>query len=117
MLPIEFQLRMKEMLQDEYEEFQKCFEEEKHQGLRLNPLKVDRDVFLSKTEFNLKKIPWASYGFYYEDADTPGKHPFHEAGAYYIQEPSAMAPVEYLGVRPGDKILDLCAAPGRLSEN
>lgn len=60
----------------------------------------------------LSRVPWAEDGYYYEAPDQPGKHPFHEAGVYYIQEPSAMAPVGLLDVRPGERILDLCAAPG-----
>ena len=50
--------------------------------------------------------------FDYEKEDQPGKHPYHEAGVYYIQEPSAMAPAAYLDAQPGEKVLDLCAAPG-----
>lgn len=61
---------------------------------------------------HLTRVPWASEGYYYERQDQPGRHPFHEAGVYYIQEPSAMAPVELLDVRPGERVLDLCAAPG-----
>nr|WP_296465788.1 RsmF rRNA methyltransferase first C-terminal domain-containing protein [uncultured Acetatifactor sp.] len=60
----------------------------------------------------LSRVPWAEDGYYYEAPDQPGKHPFHEAGVYYIQEPSAMAPAGLLDVRPGERILDLCAAPG-----
>lgn len=60
----------------------------------------------------LTKVPWAENGYYYEAEDQPGRHPFHGAGVYYIQEPSAMAPAELLGVRPGERVLDLCAAPG-----
>lgn len=59
-----------------------------------------------------QKIAWVDNGFYYESVVRPGKHPFHEIGAYYIQEASAMAPVSFLNVKPGDKVLDLCAAPG-----
>ena len=51
-------------------------------------------------------------GFYYDKADKPAKHPYYYAGLYYIQEPSAMAPAAYLEAQPGEKILDLCAAPG-----
>ncbi len=61
---------------------------------------------------HLTKVPWAADGYYYERDDQPGRHPFHEAGVYYIQEPSAMAPVELLDIRPGERVLDLCAAPG-----
>lgn len=61
---------------------------------------------------HLSRVPWAENGYYYEASDQPGKHPYHEAGVYYIQEPSAMAPAELLEVQPGERVLDLCAAPG-----
>ena len=48
-------------------------------------------------------VPWEANGFYYEKEDQPGKHPYHEAGVYYIQEPSAMAPAAYLDAQPGEK--------------
>lgn len=112
MLPQDFIERMKEMLGAEYEAFEKSYELPKYQSLRLNPLKVEKDNFLKNTTFSLKSVPWCENGFYYEATDTPGKHPYHEAGVYYIQEPSAMAPVEYLDVKPGERVLDLCAAPG-----
>lgn len=61
---------------------------------------------------HLSKVPWAENGYYYEAEDFPGKHPYHDAGVYYIQEPSAMMPAELLAVQPGERVLDLCAAPG-----
>lgn len=112
MLPIEFEQRMKQMLGEEYPAFEASYEKEKYQALRLNPLKVDKECFLEKTVFTLKQVPWEENGFYYTAQDTPGKHPYHEAGVYYIQEPSAMAPVPFLEIKPGDRVLDLCAAPG-----
>src|SRR5690606_27339589 len=62
--------------------------------------------------FKLEPVPWAPEGFYYDEKDRPGKHPYHEAGLYYIQEPSAMAVGILADPRPGEKVLDLCAAPG-----
>jgi len=62
--------------------------------------------------FTLSPLPWAAYGFWYPPEERPGLHPWHEAGLYYLQEPSAMAPAELLGVEPGLRVLDLCAAPG-----
>lgn len=60
-----------------------------------------------------ERVPWESLGWYYEaDKMSPGKSPLHEAGAYYIQEASAMAPVRALSVNPGERVLDLCASPG-----
>ena len=70
------------------------------------------EEFLKKAPFTLQPVTWESNGYYYDGQDTPGKHPYHEAGVYYIQEPSAMAPAAYLDAQPGEKILDLCAAPG-----
>ena len=112
MLPQEFEQRMKQMLGEEYPAFEASYEKEKYQALRLNPLKVDKEHFLEHTTFTLSQVPWEENGFYYTAQDTPGKHPYHEAGVYYIQEPSAMAPVPFLEVKPGDRVLDLCAAPG-----
>jgi len=119
MLPEAFTNRMKLMLRDEYEEFEKCFGEDKgrFQSLRVNTLKEDlakekEPSFNAMAGFHLKNVDWCDSGFYYDSQDTPGKHPYHEAGVYYIQEASAMAPVTYLDVKKGDKILDLCASPG-----
>lgn len=112
MLPQDFAERMKDMLKEDYDVFLKSYENEKYQALRVNPLKVKDAAVEEKAPFSLTKVPWAAHGFYYDSADQPGKHPYHEAGVYYIQEPSAMAPAEYLEAKPGERILDLCAAPG-----
>lgn len=118
MLPQEFLDRMKEMLGEEYPAFLDSYEREKYQALRINTLKAEKEAFLAKAPFTLEQVPWMKDGFYYGSTDCPGKHPYHEAGVYYIQEPSAMAPVEYLmegeiaAGRMGERILDLCAAPG-----
>ena len=112
MLPQDFVTRMQEMLGEEYEAFEKSYEHAKYQSLRLNPLKTKKELFFTQVPFTLTEIPWCENGFYYSSEDTPGKHPYHDAGVYYIQEPSAMSPVEYLDVKPGERILDLCAAPG-----
>ena len=112
MLPVEFEQRMKQMLGEEYPAFKAGYEREKYQALRLNPLKADKESFLRNGTFSLTSVPWEENGFYYSAKDTPGKHPYHEAGVYYIQEPSAMAAVPFLDIQPGERVLDLCAAPG-----
>lgn len=122
MLPQVFLERMQGLLGSEYEEFLVSFDHEKYQALRLNPLKLrtesgrtdDSTVIEEKIQqtFRLHPVPWADNGYYYTKEDQPGKHPWHEAGLYYIQEPSAMAPVTLLSPQPGERILDLCAAPG-----
>ncbi len=112
MLPEQFLQRMKAMLGDEYEQFLASYDKEKYQALRVNTLKASREDFAENAPFTLRSVPWAENGFYYQSSDQPGKHPYHEAGVYYIQEPSAMLPAALLEACPGEKILDLCAAPG-----
>ena len=110
-LPQEFKNRMKKLLGDEYAAFEASYANEIHKALRINALKAEGDI-LAHMPFSLTPVPWAENGYYYAACDAPGKHPYHDAGLYYIQEPSAMAPAEYLDAAPGDKILDMCAAPG-----
>ncbi len=112
MLPIAFEDRMKKMLGEEYAEFEAGYEKDKYRALRLNPLKGNTEHLAEQELFHLTKLPWEKNGYYYDSEDTPGKHPYHEAGVYYIQEPSAQAVVPFLEVKPGEKVLDLCAAPG-----
>ena len=59
-----------------------------------------------------KKVSWADEAYYFDENVRPGKHPYHEMGLYYIQEPSAMSAAALLAPKPGMRVLDLCAAPG-----
>lgn len=108
-LPEQFTLRMKKMLGDDYKSFALSYEHPRPYGLRINSSKyMNKDEF----PFTLSQIPWAENGFFAKRDEHPGRHPLHEAGAYYIQEPSAMCVVSLLAPKPGNIILDLCAAPG-----
>ncbi len=113
-LPNDFLIKMKKLLGAEYEEFLSAYEMPKVTGIRVNPLKVTSKESACELPFQLKKISWAAEGYSMKNDNglRPGKHPFHEAGVYYMQEPSAMAPAEQLSVQPGERVLDLCAAPG-----
>ncbi|WP_340016547.1 RsmB/NOP family class I SAM-dependent RNA methyltransferase [Paenibacillus sp. FSL K6-1318] len=111
-LPSIFAERMKSLLGDEFEQFMKSYEQSPHAGLRVNTLKISMEQFDEIAPFDLRSIPWCETGFYVPHGVKPGLHPYYHAGLYYIQEPSAMAPVELLQVAPGDRVLDLCAAPG-----
>ncbi|MCM1136174.1 MAG: RsmF rRNA methyltransferase first C-terminal domain-containing protein, partial [Clostridium sp.] len=110
-LPEQFLDRMKSLLGEEYADFIACYEKPACQSLRVNLLKGGVEELAAKTDFLEEKIPWA-LGYYYSEEKRPGKHPYHEAGAYYIQEASAMLPAAYLDAQPGEIVLDLCAAPG-----
>lgn len=100
------------MAETEYQEFLDSFEKTRFHGLRANTLKITPEAFSQISPFSLKTIPWCEEGFYYPSKEEPGKHPYYYAGLYYIQEPSAMLPANILSAKPGEKVLDLCAAPG-----
>ena len=108
MLPEAFLERMKHQLGEEYEDFLRSLERPRAVALRFNPLKGERPLL----PFVAQPVPWEKEGFYYDPEARPGLHVFHEAGVYYLQEASAMAPVQLLDPRPGETICDLCAAPG-----
>lgn len=103
---------MQSLLGEEFPAFKSSFEREPYKALRINTEKISIEDFLQVSPFTLRRVPWAEMGFYYGEKDQPGRHPFHEAGLYYIQEPSAMAPAVFMEAKPGERILDLCAAPG-----
>ena len=108
MLPEAFLERMKRQLGDEYEDFLGSLERPRAVALRYNPLKGPAP----KLPFVGESVPWEPEGFYYDPDSRPGLHIYHEAGVYYLQEASAMAPVALLDPQPGEKICDLCSAPG-----
>lgn len=100
------------MLGGDYEDFVKSYDRPRYHSLRINQIKDPQGRLQEKAGFLGEAVPWAQGGYYYKEDTFPGKHPFHEAGLYYIQEASAMAPAAVLGAAPGGRILDLCAAPG-----
>ncbi|MEI3169234.1 MAG: hypothetical protein V8S58_15850 [Lachnospiraceae bacterium] len=113
-LPEAFVARMKAMLGDACDIFLASYEKERALGLRVNTMKVPAAEFAGQNQalFSLRPVSWCRDGFYYDRESRPGRHPYHEAGVYYIQEPSAMAVVALLAPKPGERVLDLCAAPG-----
>ena len=108
MLPEAFLERIKSQLGAEYPQFLASLERPRAVALRFNPLKGDAP----QLPFVGENVPWEPMGHYYDIAARPGLHPYHEAGVYYLQEASAMSAVALLEPRPGERICDLCAAPG-----
>ena len=111
-LPAEFTERMKRDLGDEFGAFISCYDSPRRRGLRVNTMKMTPEEFAERAPFPVKRIPWVDNGFFYPDDVMPAQHPWYAAGVYYLQEPSAMTPASRLPVREGDRVLDLCAAPG-----
>jgi len=111
-LPQPFKERMAQNLKDEFTAFLASYDSPRLNGLRVNTLKVSAEKFSQRWPFELEPISWTKDGFYYHYTTHPGQHPYHAAGVYYLQEPSAMAVLHYLDPQPGERILDLAAAPG-----
>ena len=113
-LPSLFARRMQDMLGEDYQAFIASYAKPAHPSLRVNTLKLSPERLREIAPFVGDAIPWQPMGFYYPSKDgvRPGKHPLHEAGAYYIQEASAMLPASLCPPVPGERVLDLCAAPG-----
>ena len=115
-LPERFIRNMTELLGEDYPAWRDSLLCVPNTGIRVNELKITKDRFLALWEKcgggDLQEIPWIHNGFYTENTSEFSGHPLYQAGLFYIQEPSAMAPAENLPVSPGDYVLDLCAAPG-----
>ena len=124
-LPSAFLSRMKGQLDAEYEAFLASYDQPPSIGLRVNTLKLSPSQFtaLAANIFSphapagqhtapLTPIPWAPAGFTLPPDTRPGKHPYHAAGLYYLQDPAAQAVAELLAPQPGERVLDLSAAPG-----
>lgn len=115
-LPEEFRKRMTALLGSEYPDFLASYNRPRQLSLRVNTLKADEQSIRKLLPYLEENVPWEKSGIYFaeyeDDAHRPGKSPLHEAGCYYIQEASAMAVAALSGVQKGERVLDLCAAPG-----
>ncbi len=113
MIPQEFLTRMEAMLGEEYPAFLAAMQGPSEHALRINRHKTNAARLLPHLPFVPKPLPFTEDGFLIPEGERPGAHPLHHAGAYYMQDPSAMATVSALpfGI-DGWRVLDLCAAPG-----
>lgn len=106
----EFLARMKKTLPD-YAEYEACLALPPYRGVRVNTLKISAGEFQKIAPFSLGRIAWEQSGFSISE-EKPGRTPYHDAGLFYVQEPSAMCAAPLLNVQPGERVLDLCSAPG-----
>lgn len=111
--PDEFVSRMRAMLGEEYEDFIKSYERPLRNALRVNTLKISPSSFETWMERKMEPVPWTENGFYMDmEKRYFSSHTCYQAGLYYIQEASAMLPAALLQAEPGERVLDMCAAPG-----
>lgn len=110
--PNRFEQRMRLLLQDDYESFLQGYQQPLQRGMRINTAKISTTEFTTQFPHNLIPSPFAANSYYLDGTHKAGSDPLHHAGAYYMQEPSATSAVTVLNPQPGEKVLDLCAAPG-----
>ena len=111
-LPQEFLTSMQTLLGKDYPAFLESYQQPPFRGLRRNSLKCGEDQLRQALPFSLTPSPFSPLSFYFQEEEGIGKLPAHHAGLFYVQEPSAAAPVTVLAPQPGERVLDLCAAPG-----
>lgn len=111
-LPQQYQEKMKDLLGEEFQEYLKTYDRQLKVGIRINTRKVSCEEFEKIAPYPIERVPWIANGYYCNPSDGWSKHPYYYAGLYYLQEPSAMTPANRLPISPGDRVLDLCAAPG-----
>jgi len=111
-LPGDFLRRMSRYLGGEYPMFAASYGQRQVDGLRINELKTDPVTLAGLLPVDLLPLTWCPAGFTIPPDALLGHHPYHAAGLYYLQEPSAMAVAQVMTPQPGERILDLCAAPG-----
>lgn len=110
-LPSAFVQRVKKELGDEAVDFLNSYDRLPYKAIRVNTLKLPVSRFKEISPFVLSQVPWEENGFYV-DEEKVGKTVLHAAGLYYVQEPSAMSAAPLLNIQPGERVLDLCSAPG-----
>lgn len=106
-LPNAFIKKYQHLLGDEAPAFLAALEKDSHSGFRVNPLKPGQPAATIRQSEG--PVPYVSNG-YYGHVDGHGLD--HVTGWVYSQEPSAMFVGEVVDPKPGERVLDLCAAPG-----
>ena len=112
-LPSSFESRMRRLLGSEYAAFFDAWNQPlTTRGIRANTLKIPGAALWQLLPFEVTPVPFSPNGGATAAEFRAGADPLHHAGAYYMQEPSAMSAVTVLAPTPGERVLDLCAAPG-----
>ena len=106
-----FLQRMEALLGEKYDDFLASLDRPQEKALYVNENKISVERFCEIVDFHISPISYEKAGFYI-DNEKKGRHPLHHAGAFYIQEPSAMFTVNALKFRGNEKVLDMCSAPG-----
>lgn len=110
-LNVSFLKRMRTILGEKYDSFLSSLNEPEQKGIFVNNHKISTENFKKFVDFSVSPIAYEKSGFYIDNLKL-GKHPLHCAGAFYVQDPSAMFTVNSLNFKGNEVVLDLCASPG-----
>ena len=113
-MPMEyFERRERALLGDRFDALYTAPGDTAARGVTVSALRTTPEAFAAKVDLPLMPSPFCKAGFVVQEENfKPGRHPYHHAGVFYSQEPSASSAAPLLGVKPGMRVLDLCAAPG-----
>ena len=108
-----FEQRERALLGERFDVLYAAPQETAERGVTVSALRTTPEQFAAKADFPLEASPFCKAAFVVHQPDfKPGRHPYHHAGVFYSQEPSASSAAPLLGVKPGMRVLDMCAAPG-----
>ena len=114
-IPKNFEEKFRSILGDEYEKLVQSFKEYAKDCIRVNTLKITREELknrLKDKEWKIEEVPWYRDAFFVETEESLAKTPEYFLGYYYIEDAASLVPPLVLDPKPGEKVLDLCAAPG-----
>ena len=110
-----FEQRERALLGQRYEQLYAAPQQTAERGVTVSALRTTPEQFAQRADFPLEPSPFCKAAFVVHQPDfKPGRHPYHHAGVFYSQEPSASSAAPLLGVQPGMRVLDLCAGSGCL---
>ncbi len=109
--PEAFLSREKERLGSDFPAFLASYDTPPEKAVRVNTLKISPEEFEKRAPFPLNGNVEGERAGFYVGEEKFGADPYHAAGLYYVQEPSAMT-VGRAAPLPKRRVLDLCAAPG-----
>ena len=104
----------------DFEEFKKYSLSFLRRSIRVNTLKISVNEIKKRMsrDFELTPVPWCKQGFWIDHVKgrrAIGNTIEHALGYIYVQEAASMIPPIVLDPKPGEIVLDMCAAPGSKS--
>ena len=93
-----FEQRERALLGERFDALYAAPQETAERGVTVSALRTTPEQFAAKADFSLEASPFCKAAFVVHQPDfKPGRHPYHHAGVFYSQEPSASSAAPLLG--------------------